>query len=103
MRVEERDDRSLYYSLVLEEAHSRAVAGGRLLDLYDSDPDRLMDFLAARDWQPLEDGRAGLTAPLTVEGAEATLEGTIHLLGADRLLKTRFYQAVLRGPGASLV
>src|SRR5918997_4781317 len=71
VRVEERDDRSLYYNLVLEEAHSRAVAGGRLLDLYDADPDRLMDFLAARDWQHLEDGRAGLTAPLSVEGAEA--------------------------------
>src|ERR687894_306560 len=101
VRVEERDDRSLYYSLVLEEAHSRAVAGGRLLDLYDADPDRLMDFLAARDWQPLEDGRAGLTAPLSVEGAEATLEGTIHLLGADGLLKPRLYQAVLEGSGGA--
>src|SRR3712207_1885299 len=60
-----------------------------------------MDFLAARDWQPLEDGRAGLTAPLTVEGAEATLEGTVYLLGVDGLLKTRFYQAVLDGPGGA--
>ena len=40
------------------------------------------------------------TAPLAVEGAGETLEGTIHLLGADGLLKTRFYQAVINGPGA---
>ncbi|HEU4493298.1 MAG TPA: pyruvate, phosphate dikinase [Rubrobacteraceae bacterium] len=101
MRIEERDDRSLYYRLVLEHAHSRAVAGGRLLDLYDADPDRLMGFLSTREWRPLQDGRAGRTALLTVEGAEATLEGTIHLLGADGLLKTRFYQAVLEGPGGT--
>src|SRR5918997_3257975 len=99
VRIEERDDRSLYYRLVLGYAHSRAVAGGRFLDLYDADPDRLMGFLTARNWQPLEDGRAGQAAPLTVEDAEATQEGTIHLLGADGLLKTRFYQAVLEGPG----
>ncbi|HEX2180806.1 MAG TPA: hypothetical protein VHH10_00875, partial [Rubrobacteraceae bacterium] len=102
VKVEEHDDRSLYYRLVLEQACSRAVAGGRLLDLHDADPDRLMDFLlAARDWQPLDDGRAGRTAPLTVEGAEATLEGSIQLLGADGLLKARFYQAVLDGPGGA--
>ena len=60
VRIEERDDRSLYYRLVLEHAHSRAVAGGRLLDLYDADPDRLMGFLSTREWQPLDDGgRAG--------------------------------------------
>src|ERR671911_446002 len=101
VRIEERDDRSLYYSLVLGYAHSRAVASGRLLDLHDADPDRLMGFLGARDWRPLEDGRAGRVAPLSVEGVEATLEGTIHLLGADGLLKPRFYQAVLNGPGGA--
>jgi pyruvate,orthophosphate dikinase len=101
VRVEERDDRSLYYRLVLGHAHSRALAEGRLLDLYDADPDRLMSFLSTRDWKPLEDGRAGLTAPLAVEGAGETLEGTIHLLGADGLLKTRFYQAVINGPGGA--
>src|SRR5215211_7016551 len=102
VRIEEPDDRSLYYRLVLEHAHSRAVAVGRLLDVHDADPDRLMDFLTARDWQPLDDGRAGRVAPLAVEGAETTLEGTIRLLGADGLLKPRFYQAVLEGPeGAS--
>jgi hypothetical protein len=99
VRIEERDDRSLYYRLVVGYACSRAVEEGRLLDLYDADPDRLMGFLSARDWRPLEDGRAGRVASLTVEGAEATLVGTIHLLGADRLLKTRFYQTVLDGPG----
>src|SRR5918998_5561703 len=99
--IEERDDRSLYYRLVLGYAHSRAVASGRLLDLHDADPDRLMGFLGARDWRPLEDGRAGRVAPLSVEGVEATLEGTIHLLGADGLLKPRFYQAVLNGPGGA--
>src|SRR5215217_2303628 len=97
--IEEPDDRSLYYRLVLGHAHSRAVAGGWLLDVHDADPDRLLDFLSARDWQPLDDGRAGRVAPLAVEGAETTLEGTIRLLGADELLKPRFYQAVLDGPG----
>src|SRR5215218_5534813 len=97
--IEEPDDRSLYYRLVLGHAHSRAVAGGRLLDVHDADPDRLLDFLTARDWQPLDDGRAGRVAPLAVEGAETTLEGTIRLLGADGLLKPRFCQAVLDGPG----
>src|SRR5215211_585408 len=97
--IEEPDDRSLYYRLVLGHALSRAVAGGWLLDVHDADPDRLLDFLTARDWQPLDDGRAGRVAPLAVEGAETTLEGTIRLLGADRLLKPRFYQAVLDGPG----
>src|SRR5215217_4949435 len=101
VRIEDADDRSLYYRLVLGHAHSRAVAGGRLLDLYDADPDRLMGFLTARDWQPLEDGRAGRVAPLIVEGLGETLEGTIHLLGADGLLKTRFYQGVLDGPGGA--
>src|SRR5215213_10242043 len=101
VRVEEPDDRSLYYRLVLGHAHSRAVAEGRLLDLYDADPDRLMGFLTARDWRPLEDGRAGRVAPLAVEGLGETLEGTIHLLGADGLLKTRFYQGVLDGPGGA--
>src|ERR687898_154188 len=101
VRIEDRDDRSLYYRLVLGYVHSRAVAGGRLLDLYDADPDRLMGFLTARDWQPLEDGRAGRVAPLIVEGLGETLEGTIHLLGADGLLKTRFYQGVLDGPGGT--
>src|SRR5215218_1069344 len=91
VRIEEPDDRSLYYRLVLGHAHSRAVAEGRLLDLYDADPDRL----------PLEDGRAGRVAPLAIEGAGETLEGTIHLLGADGLLKTRFYQVVLHGPGGA--
>src|ERR687893_727351 len=85
VRIEERDDRSLYYRLVLGYAHSRAVASGRLLDLHDADPDRLMGFLTARDWQPLDDGRAGRVAPLAVEGT--ALEGTIRLLGADELLK----------------
>src|SRR3712207_863104 len=101
VRIEDRDDRSLYYRLVLGYVHSRAVDGGRLLDLYDADPDRLMGFLTARDWQPLEDGRAGQTAPLSVEAAEATLEGAIHLLGANGLLKPRFYQAVMEGPGGA--
>src|SRR5215218_2618972 len=101
VRIEEPGDRSLYYRLVLGHAHSRAVAGGRLFDLYDADPDRLMGFLTARDWQPLEDGRAGRVAPLIVEGLGETLEGTIHLLGADGLLKTRFYQGVLDGPGGA--
>src|SRR5215203_3626414 len=101
VRIEEPDDRSLYYRLVLGHAHSRAVAEGRLLDLYDADPDRLMGFLTARDWRPLEDGRAGRVAPLAIEGAGETLEGTIHLLGADGLLKTRFYQVVLHGPGGA--
>jgi pyruvate,orthophosphate dikinase len=101
VRIEEPGDRSLYYRLVLGHAHSRAVAGGRLFDLHDADPDRLMGFLTARDWQPLEDGRAGRVAQLIVEGAGDTLEGTIHLLGADGLLKTRFYQAVMNGPGGA--
>src|SRR5829696_2265454 len=101
VRIEEPDDRSLYYRLVLGHAHSRAVAEGRLLDLYDADPDRLMGFLTARDWRPLEDGRAGRVAPLAIEGAGETLEGTIHLLGADGLLKSRFYQAVMNGPGGA--
>ncbi|MGH3105568.1 MAG: hypothetical protein ACRDM3_00060, partial [Rubrobacteraceae bacterium] len=101
VRVEERDDRSLYYRLVLGHAHSRAVAEGRLLELYDADPDRLMSFLSTREWKPLEDGRAGLEAPLAVERAGEKLEGTIHLLGADGLLKTRFYQAVINGPGGA--
>src|SRR5918994_249625 len=101
VRIEEPRDRSLYYRLVLEHAHSRAVAGSRLFDLHDADPDRLMGFLTARDWQPLEDGRAGRVAQLIVEGAGETLEGTIHLLGADGLLKTRFYQAVMNGPGGA--
>src|SRR5215217_7786695 len=101
VRIEEPDDRSLYYRLVLGHAHSRAVAEGRLLDLYDADPDRLMGFLTARDWRPLEDGRAGRVAPLAIEGAGETLEGTIHLLGADGLLKTRVYQVVLHGPGGA--
>ena len=101
VRIEDRDDRSLYYRLALGYACSRALEEGRLLDLYDADPDRLMGFLTARNWQPLEDGRAGQAAPLTVEDAEATQEGTIHLLGADGLLKTRFYQAVLEGSGGA--
>src|SRR5215207_9635760 len=101
VRIEEPDDRSLYYRLVLGHAHSRAVAEGRLLDLYDADPDRLMGFLTTRDWRPLEDGRAGRVAPLAIEGAGETLEGTTHLLGADGLLKTRFYQVVLHGPGGA--
>jgi pyruvate, orthophosphate dikinase len=100
VRIEEPDDRSLYYRLVLGHAHSRAVAGGRILDLHDADPDWLMGFLTARDWQPL-DGRAGRTAPLTVEDAGEALEGTICLLGADGLLKPRFYQVVLDGPGGA--
>ncbi|MCA1687634.1 MAG: hypothetical protein LC714_03335, partial [Actinobacteria bacterium] len=101
VRIEEPDDRSLYYRLVLEHAHTRAVAGGRLLDVHDADPDRLVDFLSARDWQPLDDGRTGRVAPLAVEGVGTTLEGTIRLLGADGLLKPRFYQAVLDGTDGS--
>ncbi|MCA1849074.1 MAG: hypothetical protein LC704_08835, partial [Actinobacteria bacterium] len=97
VRIEEPADRSLYYRLVLEYAHGRAVAAGRLLDVHDADPDRLVGFLTARDWQPLDDDRAGRVAPLAVEGT--TLEGTIRLLGADGLLKPRFYQAVLEGAG----
>src|SRR5215208_2907864 len=100
VRIEEPDDRSLYYRLVLGHAHSRAVAGGRILDLHDADPDWLMGFLTARDWQPL-DGRAGRPAPLPVEDAGEALEGTICLLGADGLLKPRFYQVVLEGPGGA--
>jgi pyruvate, orthophosphate dikinase len=99
VRIEEPGDRSLYYRLVLEHAHARAVAAGRILDVHDEDPDRLMDFLITRDWQPLDDGRAGRVASLVVEGAGARLEGTIRLLGADGLLKPRFYQAALDGPG----
>src|SRR5215217_4254171 len=59
VRIEEPGDRSLYYRLVLEHAHARAVATSRLLDLHDADPDRLVGFLTAHDWQPLDDGRAG--------------------------------------------
>jgi hypothetical protein len=99
VKIEEPDDRSLYYRLVLWHAYSRAVAKGRLLDLYDAD--RLMGFLTTRDWRPLEDGRAGRVASLAVEGAGQRLEGAIHLLGADGLLKTRFYQAVMNGPGGA--
>ncbi len=99
VRIEEPDDRSLYYRLVLEHAHARAVAAGRLLDVHDADPDRLMDFLIARDWQPLDDGRAGRVAPLALEGT--ALEGKVRLLGADGLLKPRFYQAVLEGTGGA--
>ncbi|MDQ3792261.1 MAG: hypothetical protein M3341_06400, partial [Actinomycetota bacterium] len=101
VRIEEPGDRSLYYRLVLEHAHARAVAAGQLLDVHDEDPDRLVDFLIARDWQPLDDGRAGRVASLVVEGARARLEGTIRLLGADGLLKPRFYQAVMDGPGGA--
>jgi len=97
--IEEPDDRSLYYRLVLERAHAQAVAEDRLFEVYDADPDRLVDFMTARDWQPLDDGRAGWAASLAVEGTK--LEGTIRLLGADGLLKPRFYQAVLEGPGGT--
>src|SRR5829696_8130740 len=100
VRIEEPDDRSLYYRLVLGYAHSRAVAEGRILDLHDADPDWLMSFLTTREWRPL-DGRAGRTAMLAVKGAGGELEGTISMLGADGLLKTRFYQVVLHGPGGA--
>src|SRR5215213_8229285 len=100
VRIEEPDDRSLYYRLVLGYAHSRAVAEGRILDLHDADPDWLMSFLTTREWRPL-DGRAGRTAMLAVKGAGGELEGTISMLGADGLLKPRFYQAVLDGPGGA--
>src|SRR5215212_6629116 len=100
VRIEEPDDRSLYYRLVLGYAHSRAVAEGRILDIHDADPDWLMSFLTTREWQPL-DGRAGRTAMLAIKGAGGELEGTISMLGADGLLKPRFYQAVLDGPGGA--
>jgi hypothetical protein len=101
VRLEEPGECSLYYRLILGHAHSRAVARGWILDVHDADPDRLMAFLVARDWQPLDDGRAGRVAPLTVEGVETTLGGTIRLLGADGRLKPRFCQAVLDGPGGT--
>ena len=101
VRTEDPGDRSLYCRLVLEHAHARAVTAGQLLDVHDEDPDRLVDFLTSRDWQPLDTGGAGRVASLIVEGAGARLEGTIRLLGADGLLKPRYYQAVMDGPGGA--
>ena len=67
VRIEEPADRSLYYGLVLEHAHGRAVAEGRILDVHDADPDRLVGLLTARDWQPLEDGRLNARASDSVD------------------------------------
>src|SRR5215208_6844218 len=100
VRIQEAGDPFAYHRPVLRAGPFRAVAGGRILDLHDADPDWLMGFLTARDWQPL-DGRAGRPAPLPVEDAGEALEGTICLLGADGLLKPRFYQVVLEGPGGA--
>ncbi len=93
--MEDPGDRSLYYRVVLKHAHGRAIAVGRILDLYDADPDRLFEFLTDRSWRLLDDGRAGKESSLTVGGPDDDLEGTIRLLGADGLLRPRFYQAVL--------
>ena len=102
LNIEDPNDRELYYRVVLKHAHDRALAAGRILDLHDADPDRLVEFLTERTWRVLDDGRAGREAPLSVGEPEDPVEGTVRLLGDDGLFKPRFYQAVLEGPeGAS--
>ncbi|MEJ7820135.1 MAG: hypothetical protein WKF44_07505, partial [Rubrobacteraceae bacterium] len=93
--LESFEDRSLYYSLVVEHAHERTVETGRLLDVHDADPDQLYEFLTRRDRQPLHDGREGWTSTLNIDGVRGTLTGDIQLLGADASLRPRLYGATL--------
>lgn len=95
LSVEIAEDRLLYYRSVLEYVHNRALDAGRLFDLYDADPDRLLEFLTDRNWHPLEDGREGWESTLTVGDPLVAIEGTIRLLGASSLAKARIYQATL--------
>jgi len=97
VEIEGAADREVYYGAVLERALGRALDTGRVLDLYDADPDRLVEFLTDREWRSLGD-RAGWEAPLAVHGSRSVLEGVIRLLGADDLTRPRTYQAVLTGP-----
>lgn len=100
--MEDPGDRSLYYRVVLKHVHDRALDTGRILDVHDADPDRLFEFLTERSWRPLDDGRAGRESSLTIGEPEEDLEGEIRFLGAEGLLRPRFYQAVLgEGDGAS--
>jgi len=102
LEMEDAADRGLYFGALLAHAHALAVSAGQLFDLHDADPDRLAEFLTVRKWKPLDDGRAGWEAPLTVRGSGAILEGDILLLGADGSTRPRTYQAILNSPeGAS--
>ncbi len=98
LEIENAADRTLYYGWVLEYAHDRALSAGGILDLHDADPDRLVEFLTAREWRSLDDGRDGWVAPLAVSSYQAVLEGDVRLLGADGSTRPRTYQATLSTP-----